>query len=158
MTRSIIVAADKNGLIGKNGKLPWHFPEDLQWFKETTGKSPVVMGRKTFDSLPKRFKPLPNRENIVVTRNVPIEQQPSLKYVTNINQIEHPKVFFIGGAEIYKLALPLIDHIYLTRIPGEYEGDTYFPAWPLEECCWKLAIIVDRPSLSGLKFEIYERM
>lgn len=125
---SIIAAIAKNGVIGNQGKLPWHLPEDLKHFKETTLGHPIVMGRKTFESI---GKPLPGRENIVLTRDQTFQG----KGVTVIHSLadaieNHPdeEIFVIGGAEIYQLALPLADKLYLTLIDQEFPGDTYFPA------------------------------
>ena len=126
-----IVAADKNNGIGFNGDLLEHIPEDLKYFKELTQDNIVIMGRKTWDSLPK--KPLPNRLNIIITSN-PKENEENVKYMTleeaiNFAVVQRPKkVFIIGGGKIYKEFMPFVKKIYLTRILKEYSNvDTYFP-------------------------------
>lgn len=124
MIRAIFAADEKNG-IGKNGKLPWpHNSQDLQWFKEMTVGSTIVMGRKTWDSLPK--KPLPNRYNIVVTNSENnIEDGPSIctdwYNVRKMLPLMTGDVWIIGGAEILKLAMPICEEIYISRIKGEFD-------------------------------------
>ncbi|MCC8061718.1 MAG: dihydrofolate reductase [Rikenellaceae bacterium] len=131
MTLSIIVAVAENGVIGCAGRMPWHISEDLRRFKRITTGHPVVMGRKTFESL--GCKPLPGRANIVVSRNpgfeVPegVELVPSLEEVIRRFGDAAEEVFVIGGGEIYRQAMPMADKLYLTRILAEPEGDTYFP-------------------------------
>ena len=146
---AIIVAAARNGVIGKDNKLPWHLPQDLKYFKaQTTGK-PVIMGRKTFESI---GKPLPNRTNIIITRNPDWTHENVLVCRSLADAISEAKklsnesfseaqafseVMIIGGAEIYKTALPLVDKIYLTRIDADVEGDAWFPE--LLESEWVLS-------------------
>lgn len=134
MTVSLIVAVSQNGVIGKNNQLPWHLPEDLKRFKQLTMGRPIVMGRKTFESI---GKPLPGRTNIVITRQKDFSccgslTAPSLDEALRICEKE-PQVFVIGGAQVFKHALPIADRIYLTRIHKDYEGDTFFrwdePSW-----------------------------
>jgi|SRR5690606_20282330 len=124
---TIIVAASENNVIGKDNNLLWHLPNDLKFFKQTTLGRPLVMGRKTFESLD---GPLPKRRNIVVTR----QSAYSAEGVEVAHSIEEAlagcageeEVFIGGGAEIYKQALPLVDRIYLTRVHTVVEGDSYF--------------------------------
>jgi dihydrofolate reductase len=123
-----IVAMDDASLIGAGNELPWKFPEDLRFFKETTTGNTVVMGRKTFESI---GKPLPNRRNIVLTKN-PKFQHPGIETIHSPEEIwDLPglsgKVFIIGGAEIYKAFLPHTKELLVTHIPGTHSGDTYFP-------------------------------
>lgn len=121
---SIIVAYDKNRAIGKDNKLCWRQSNDLKRFKELTTDKTVVMGRKTFESI---GKPLPNRKNIVLTRQrVEID---GVEVVTSISDIKEIKddIFIIGGGEIYKLFLDVADRIYATEIDCEIEADTWFP-------------------------------
>jgi dihydrofolate reductase len=134
MDYEIIVAMSKNRVIGHNHKMPWNIPEDLQFFKHITMNSIIVMGRKTFDSLPNG--PLLNRFHIVITRTPYLyTNQDNVKYCTYddiIGQIEqyrtlHQKVFIIGGAEIYKLFLNSCAAIHITLVDGTFIGDTYFP-------------------------------
>lgn len=127
---SIIAAVARNGVIGHANGLPWHLPEDLQHFKRTTLGCPVLMGRKTFDSI---GKPLPGRRNVVITRDphwtAPgVEEAPSLAAALEL--LKHAtKVYIIGGSQVFEQALPLVDELVLTEIDHDFEGDTYFPAW-----------------------------
>ena len=133
---SLIVAVAENGVIGDKNALLWHISEDLRHFKAVTTGHPVVMGRKTWESL---GRPLPNRTNVVVTR-----QKTAIQGCTVVHSLEEaialfPKdeeVFVIGGAQIYAEALPLARRFYLTRVFRSYEGDTRFPAWDERE--WRL--------------------
>lgn len=110
-----------NRVIGRAGKIPWHLPEDFRWFKRTTLGHAVVMGRKTYESL---GKPLPGRENIVVTRGAPI---PGVTTIHSPEAVPEGEVFVIGGAEIYSLLLPQCSDLYLTVVQREIEGDAFFP-------------------------------
>ena len=128
---SLIVAKSKNNIIGGGGKIPWYIPEDLQRFKKLTTNNIVIMGRKTFESLPKESKPLPNRLNIIISRNKNYKVDNCL-VVNSLSQAlrkagSDKKVFVIGGGEIYKEALKYADNIYVTEVDGEFKGDTYFP-------------------------------
>ena len=132
---SIIVAADEKNVIGNENKLIWHLPADLTYFKQTTMGKPIVMGRKTFESI---GHALPGRKNIVLTRS-------STFLSDNINIINNPaeilfhesneEIMIIGGAEVYRIFLPFAKRIYLTRIHHSFEGDTYFPEVDLSS--WK---------------------
>ncbi|MBP9925918.1 MAG: dihydrofolate reductase [Cyclobacteriaceae bacterium] len=141
MIISLIAALAKNRIIGKNNDLPWHLPDDMKYFMQTTKEHYVIMGRKNYESIPEKFRPLPNRTNIVVTRKKDFQApncivvnslQEGLTLGSNANQEE---VFIIGGSEIYKLGLPLANKLYLTEIDAVIEGDTYFPSIDLNE--WK---------------------
>ncbi|QNG61556.1 dihydrofolate reductase [Bacillus sp. PAMC26568] len=132
---SMIVAMDENQLIGHNNDLPWRIPADLAYFKKTTMGQPVLMGRKTFESI---GKPLPGRENIVLTRN----ERFSHEGVTVIHSLDKALVneayadqnlFIIGGAEIFKECLHIADRLYVTKIHNTFEGDTYFPEFKEEK-------------------------
>ena len=129
MTVSIIAAIAENNVIGNNNKLIWHISEDLKRFKKLTTGHPVVMGRKTYESLP--FKPLPKRKNIVISsqKNVKFDGAVIVNSVNAaLEECKNEKEIFIcGGAEIYKLFLPLADKLYLTRVHKSFEGDTFFP-------------------------------
>lgn len=136
MTLSIVAAVARNGVIGREGGIPWHIPEDMARFRALTTGHPVLMGRKTWDSLPDRFRPLPGRRNVVVTRN-PVwtadgaERAASLD--TALELLDDPEtVFVIGGASLYDQALPLADDLELTEVDLEPEGDAFFPAWDRE--------------------------
>lgn len=124
---SIIAATSKNRVIGKNGKLPWNLPEDMNFFRETTKNCIVVMGRKTFESI---GRPLPNRKNIILTRDIDYKKDGCLVYneiQKIIDDFENENVMIIGGEEIYRQFLPYSDRIYLTYIDQNFEGDTFFP-------------------------------
>jgi len=127
---SIIVAVAQNGVIGDGNKLIWHISEDLKRFKAITTGHPVVMGRKTFESL---GRPLPNRRNIVVTRN-PHYPEEGVEIADSLGEAigmfpAEEEVFVIGGAEVYRQAMPFADRFYLTEVCHDYEGDTSFPEW-----------------------------
>lgn len=133
MSLSLIVAMSQNRVIGKNNKLPWHLPEDLKQFKKITMGHPIIMGRKTFESI---GKPLPGRENIVITRDSSyraegIRVTHSLQEAIQSFKVQD-ELFVIGGADIFKIALPFAHKIYLTLIAKNIEGDTFFP-----ELNWK---------------------
>lgn len=127
----LIYARAANGVIGKDGTLPWHLPEDLAHFKRTTLGCPVIMGRKTWDSLPGRFKPLPGRTNIVITRQ-PNWQENGCKTASSLREAllicEHiANVWVIGGAQVYTLAEPLATSAVVTEIEQDFEGDAMAP-------------------------------
>ena len=128
MRLSIVVAMDSNRLIGKDNGLPWHLPADLAFFKKLTTGNTILMGRKTFDSI---GRPLPNRRNIVITRNADIEITDcevvnSIEKALSLVQSE-TEVMVIGGAKLYQQILPIADRLYITQVEGEFDGDTYFP-------------------------------
>jgi dihydrofolate reductase len=138
MKLGLIYARARNGVIGKDGSLPWHLPEDLAHFKQVTLGCPVIMGRKTWDSLPPRFRPLPGRQNIVVTRQAHWNEQgaaraPSFEDALALCR-DRPQVWVIGGAEIFAQAAPLAHIAELTEIEQDFEGDVFAPALGLE---WK---------------------
>lgn len=127
----LIYARAANGVIGKDGRLPWHLPEDLAHFKRTTMGCPVIMGRKTWDSLPPRFRPLPGRTNIVVTRQSDwsesgVQPSPNLQHALQL--CEHAAdVWVIGGAQLYALAEPLAQTAVVTEIEQDFDGDAFAP-------------------------------
>ena len=133
---SLIVAMDQNRVIGKNNELPWHLPADLQYFKKVTMGHPIVMGRKTFESI---GRVLPGRENVIVTRNQDFKAEGCV-VLHDIEQIKtfadsrDEEVFVIGGAEIFKEILPVTDRLYITEIHETFEGDTFFPV--IDENQW----------------------
>lgn len=141
MIISLIAALSQNRVIGKNNDLPWHLPDDMKYFMQTTKAHYVVMGRKNYDSIPEKFRPLPNRTNIVVTRQQNF-QAPGCLVVNSIEAGLHlakasneKEVFIIGGSEIYKQGFPLATRLYLTEIQAHIEGDTYFPEFDKNQ--WK---------------------
>ncbi len=126
-----VVAMDENRLIGRNNDLPWRLPDDLSWFRRQTIGKPCVMGRKTYDSLPDRFRPLPGRLNIVVTRNRHYEA-PGAVVVHSVEEAlkaagDVEEIIIVGGADLFRRLLPIVDRLYLTRVHGAVEGDVYFP-------------------------------
>ncbi|GLB57871.1 dihydrofolate reductase [Cytobacillus sp. NCCP-133] len=158
---SLMWAMDENRVIGKDNKLPWHLPEDLKFFKRTTMGHPIAMGRKTWDSI---GRPLPGRENIVITRNKSF----SCDGCTILNSIEElrkysgdkeEEIFIIGGAEIFKAILPSADRLYLTMIYDQFEGDTFFPELDIGN--WELISkekgIKDETNPFDYEFLIYKR-
>ena len=166
MKISMIAAATENNVIGKDGEMPWHIPNDLKYFMRTTLRHHIVMGRKTFEETFGEEKPLRKRTNIVLSR------QKNLTYKKNIivvNELEkaldigrkngETELFLIGGEQIYRLGMPLADKIYLTRIHTELEGDTFFPK--IDEKVWKLTksetIEDDAKSLYAYTFQVWER-
>ena len=132
---SLIVAVAENKVIGKDNNLIWHLPKDMRFFKETTLGHHVIMGRKNFESIPHKYRPLPNRTNIVVTRQtdyaaegcVVVNSVEAALKIAKENGDKEP--FIIGGGQIYKLALEakLVDKIYLPKINHTFDGDTFFP-------------------------------
>ncbi|MGI9224218.1 MAG: dihydrofolate reductase [Woeseiaceae bacterium] len=137
MTVSLIVAASTNNVIGSDGELPWHLPDDLRNFKRLTTGKPIVMGRKTFDSI---GKPLPDRRNVVISRD-PDYVAAGCDVVTSPEaalELLHDaaEVMIIGGSQIYRAFLPLADRVCLTRVHAEIEGDTMFPELDTNE--WTL--------------------
>lgn len=139
LEKCLVVAAAKNNVIGKDGDIPWHIPEDLKHFKKLTTGHSVIMGRKTYESLPEAFKPLPDRLNIVLTRSGLEEVPEKVIEASSLEQAwekasEHgEKAFVIGGESVYRESLEEVEKIHLTRIHEEYEGDTYFPGIDEEE-------------------------
>lgn len=133
MKLSLVAAVARGGVIGRGGALPWHLPEDMARFREITMGHPVVMGRRTWESLPDRFRPLPGRRNVVVTRNDAwaaegAERAGSLAEALDLLG-NAPSVFVIGGGELFAEALPAADELRLTEIDLEVAGDTLFPPW-----------------------------
>ncbi len=155
---SLIAAMDRRRLIGRDNALPWRLPEDLRHFKATTLGKPVIMGRKTWESL---GRPLPGRRNIVVSRNAAYvadggETAPSLTAaLAQAGDVE--EAFVIGGAELYRQALPLAQRLYLTEIDAEFTGDAWFPDFSADE--WREAGREAQVSTDGLAFAFvrYER-
>lgn len=133
MKISMIAAMGRNRVIGKDNDIPWHLPDDFQYFKEKTKGHHVIMGRKNWESLPPRFQPLPDRPNIVITRQkdyqakgaIVVESlEAALAYAKEKNESE---AMIIGGGEIYRMGLAFADCIYLTEINGDFEGQVTFP-------------------------------
>jgi len=154
MTLSLIAAVARNGAIGKGNQLLWQEPLDLKHLRQTTMGCPVVMGRKTWDSLPARFRPLPGRRNIVVTRDAGWRAE-GAEAVTSLDAAlalaaDAPKVFVIGGGQLYALALPRADELVLTEIDADFDGDVFFP--PYRENFTEVAREAHR-SADGTRFD-----
>lgn len=133
----LIAAVARNGCIGRGNQLVWRHPTDAKWFRQQTLGCPVVMGRKTWDSLPERFRPLPGRPNIVVTRQAGW-QAPGAQVAHGLPQAlalaraHGPRVVVMGGAQLYAEAMPLADELVLTEVDAAFDGDVFFPPWPRE--------------------------
>ena len=154
---SLIAAVARNRAIGKDNQLLWHLPEDMKYFRETTRGKPVIMGRKTWESLPEKFRPLPGRHNIVISRN-PGYAATGATLVTSLDAAlaaagTGDEVFVIGGEALYRLALPYAQHLYLTELDQDYVGDAFFPEVSPKE--WRQRSSV--PGGTDFNFVIYDR-
>jgi len=131
---SLIAAVARNGVIGADNQLLWRLPEDMQRFKALTLGHPVIMGRKTWDSLPAKFRPLPGRRNLVLSRQAHLLLDGAEIYAGLESALaactDADEVFVIGGAQIYAEALPKADRLELTELDADFTGDVTFPAWP----------------------------
>ena len=140
MIISLIAAMSKNRVIGNKGKLPWHMPSDLKYYKDKIRGKTVIMGRKTFDSMGK--KPLPKRINIIITHDMDYKAEGAIvvhsaeEAIKEAEKLNTEEAMVIGGSEIYKEFLPMANRIYLTMIYGDFEGDAFFPRYGKE---WKEA-------------------
>ncbi len=136
MIMSLIVAMDTRRVIGKANQLPWHLPADLQHFKKITLGKPIIMGRKTYESI---GRPLPGRRNVVISRQENFRVPGCDVFSSLVDALDalthEPEVMVIGGANIFEQALPLADRLFLTIIHEDFEGDTFFPEW--SEAEWK---------------------
>lgn len=162
MIISLIVAVSANNVIGKENKLPWYLPNDLKYFKNTTWAMPIIMGRKTYESI---GKPLPGRTNIVISRNTAWNADGTFSVQTLdqaielSNQLQVKELFIIGGAEIFNTSLPLAKRIYLTRIHQDFDGDVFFPN--VNEENWKMIsnrdCQPDEKNAYAHSFQVWER-
>jgi dihydrofolate reductase len=163
MIISLVVAAANNNAIGKNGVMPWHLPNDLKHFKNVTWGMPVIMGRKTFDSL---GKPLAGRKNIVITRQAHWEA-PGTVAVTSmddalflVRETDAKEAMVIGGGEIFNMVFDKANRIYMTRVEAEPEGDTFFPS--IDPKQWKLVsqknYEADEKNAFNHSFQTWERV
>lgn len=178
---TLIVAASTNDIIGRNNQLPWHLPRDLAYFKAITTGCPIIMGRKTYESI---GKALPNRLNIVITRN-PDYQLPDAEVTLSVSDAialaqawldstcrgdngdsnhddkncHTPEIHIIGGAAIFAECLPLVDKIYLNRVLADFDGDTYLPAidWTQFKQTASTHHAADDKNAYAMAFEVYER-
>ncbi|MBB4844324.1 dihydrofolate reductase [Paucibacter oligotrophus] len=134
---SLVAGVASNRAIGLNNELLWRLPADMARFKALTLGAPVIMGRKTWDSLPARFRPLPGRRNLVLSRQSGLQLAGAECFTTLESALaacaDAPRVSVIGGAEIYALALPFAQRLELTEVMADYAADSFFPAWPREQ-------------------------
>lgn len=166
MKVSLIVAKSQNGCIGRDNKLPWHLPGDLKYFKQATFGKPIIMGRKTWESLK---GPLPGRANIVITRQADYlangarvvgSLEEAIKLAASIALIDgEEEVVVIGGAEVYAQALPLVDHLYITEVHADIDGDAHFPEY--DTSLWQEAgrqdFSAEGPNPYDYSFVVYQR-
>lgn len=157
---SMIVAHADNRVIGKDNDMPWHLPADLAYFKKTTLGKPIIMGRKTYESI---GRPLPGRKNIVISRDKNYSAE-GIETVTSVEEAlalvsEVEEVMVIGGGAIYQHCLPAAQRLYITHIDADIDGDTYFPDYDLKE--WQLAASevreADEKNIYKLNFCVYQR-
>ena len=153
MKLHLIFARSRNGVIGKDGGLPWHLPEDLAHFKRCTLGCPVIMGRKTWDSLPPKFRPLPGRANVVVTRQVDWQDAGALR-ADSLEQAmtlcgDAPNIWVIGGAQMYALAEPLATTAVVTEIDRDIEGDAFAPTFGPQ---WRETARAEHATVNGLTY------
>ncbi|MFY7943127.1 MAG: dihydrofolate reductase [Crocinitomicaceae bacterium] len=167
MKVSLIVAMDAKRGIGKNNDLMWHLPADMNFFKETTKNQIVVMGRRNYDSIPEKYRPLPNRLNVILTRNKEFQAENCLVFnslkdcLTHFENENERKVFIIGGGEIYKMALDVncLDEMFITDVDGVFDADTFFPEF--DEIEWKVEVLseqkIDEKHSHGFIIKKYTR-
>lgn len=168
MITSLIVAVAKNNVIGKDNDLIWRLPNDMKYFKETTLNHHIITGRKNYMSIPKKYRPLPDRINIVLTRQSNFKEdgciiantlEDAIIYAKNYNETE---LFIIGGGQIYKESLEkkLIDRMYITHVNEEFEGDTFFPE--IDSKIWKKVSEIENPidekHQHSYSFTVYEKI
>lgn len=147
MKTALIVAMDSERGIGKNNDLMWHLPKDMQFFKDTTQGQIVVMGRKNYDSIPEKYRPLPNRLNVVLTRNSEFNAPDCLVFhsledcLTYFKDEKERALFIIGGGEIYRMAIEsnIVDEMYITHVHHSYEAETFFPEF--DAALWKSSLL-----------------
>jgi len=152
MNLILIVAISENNIIGNKGVIPWRIKEDLTRFKEMTLNHPVIMGRKTYESIPEKFRPLPQRKNIILSKS--FQNENGIYIARNLeealNLTDNQDSYIIGGREVYNLFLPLATNLEITRVHENYEGDTFFPEINLKE--WNLIKKEDKISEKGINF------
>jgi dihydrofolate reductase len=165
MKISMVAAVAANGVIGRDNDLPWHLPDDMKFFMTTTRGHFVILGRKNYESLPPKYRPLPNRTNVVVTRQ-PNYDAPNCIVLNSVETAlqyayknQEQEAMVIGGSEIYKACLPYADRLYITEIDANIEGDVHFPAFDREE--WNEVSRQHHPAderhAYAFDFVIYER-
>lgn len=152
------IAVSENNVIGNKNNLPWHLPEDLKHFKDLTLGKTVVMGRKTYESIVARLKkPLPGRKNVVITRQKDFVVPEGVLVFNSLEeaakQLSAEDLYIIGGAEIFKLALPFAQKMYLTRVRGNYQGDAYLP-----EINWKTWEKTEEEKHEAFSYLVYNKI
>ena len=166
MLISIIVAVAQNQVIGKDNQLVWHLPDDMKYFREKTKGHCIITGRKNYESIPEKFRPLPDRKNIVITRQKNYHA-PGAVVVSSIESALHyleenhgnEEIFIIGGADIYRQILPACHRVYLTRIHHSFEGDAFFADLDHKE--WALVseedFTADEKNIYDFSIQVWER-
>lgn len=156
MNITLIAAVAKNGCIGKDGKLPWHLPEDMAHFKQLTMGKTILMGRKTWESLPEKFRPLPNRKNIIVTRQAEYQLPTGVERYGSVDEAlaaHSEAIIVIGGAELYRQTIAKADTLFITHVDQLVDGDAFFP--PIDPNVWREA---ERETHEGFSFVTYQRV
>jgi len=153
---SLIAAISENNCIGKDNSLPWNIPEDMKHFKDITTGHIVLMGRNTWESIPEKFRPLPNRKNIVITRDIKYMVPEGVEVYSSIDEAlekyKNENVFIIGGASIYKQTIDQADKLYITEVHQQVDGDAFFPE--IDKNVWQE---VEREDHEGFSFVRYIR-
>lgn len=160
---NLIVAWARGGVIGRDGGMPWRLPEDLAHFKRTTLNHPVIMGRRTWESLPPKVRPLPGRRNIVLSTDPGWSAAGAQRCTSLQEAVAHcagdAEVWVIGGARVYEAALPLADRLVVTEIDADIAGDTHFPAWDRQAFVETMRQTHQAAAPGGLRYDIvvYQR-
>lgn len=165
MIISLIAAVAENGVIGKDNSLPWHLPADMKYFRDTTMGHCVIMGRKNYDSIPLKYRPLDGRTNIVVTRQKRFKAEGCIVVdsvegaLAECKKKKETEVFIIGGADIYRQTIDIADKVYYTKVHHAFEGDAYFPVINPEK--WKLTdqrdVAIDARNKFPFSFCVYQK-
>ena len=162
---NLIVAYSQNHAIGKDNNLLWHLADDMAFFKQQTSGKTVVMGKNTYLSLPKKFRPLPNRKNIVISSQEPIEEHENLSWYKSLEETiaalkkTEGEIYIIGGGTIYEQTLPIADVVYATEVKVDIEGDTYFPQLNPQGWTRKVLHSFSKNEMNDYDFEVvkYEK-
>jgi len=160
MNLTLIAAVSRNNVIGSNGKLPWHIPEDMKKFKELTIGHPVIMGRKTYESIPKNFRQLPGRKKIILSNSLEDKEgiYVARDVIEALDLTESEESYIIGGESVYKSFMHMANRLEITRVHRDFEGDSFFPKIDLVE--WSLIDDIpgiSRPDMLSYSFQTYIR-